>query len=139
MNTTKSKYDEIRKSVFKDDTSNNSELLGWSKLVVTASLNNNDKSSFLTTWKEDKKQNDKSEIKYNVPEEDLLMPNKIEENNEIDINDLTNKDNNTSIKPKIMEKIEKMNKIKISEDNQEESLKEKENDNREKGNANKGN
>ena len=46
------------------------------------------------------------------------MPNKINNNNEININELTNKDNNTSIKPKIMEKIEKMNKIKISEDNQ---------------------
>ncbi len=123
LNTTKSKYNEIRKSVFNDDTSNNSELLGWSKLVVTASLNNNDKSSFLTTWKEDKKENDKNEIKYNVPEEDLLMPKKIEEENkDIDINDLTNKDNNTSIKPKLMERIEKMNNIKISENNQNISL-----------------
>ena len=51
------------------------------------------------------------------------MPKKIEEENkDIDINDLTNKDNNTSIKPKLMERIEKMNNIKISENNQNISL-----------------
>ena len=51
------------------------------------------------------------------------MQNKIEEENkEIDIKDLTNKDNNTSIKPKLMERIEKMNNVKISENNQNISL-----------------
>ena len=147
----KSKYEEIRKSVFSDDNKENPELDGWSKLVVTKKQVSNDKS-FYTTWRDnsnstninnnnisninninnnnlnnniknsniDKKSS--NEIVYNIPNEEFLMPNKISDNNYNESNEddrnLTNKDNNTTNKSKMIDRFENVKNLKISKDDQ---------------------
>ena len=100
----RSKYEDLRKSIFKNDDLNQDlkeSLSGWSKLVTLQNdsyiIKNNpnaNSNNFYKTWRnndinspdknlekidEEKKEN---EIVYNIPQEDLLMSKKyIESNN----------------------------------------------------------
>jgi len=100
----RSKYEDLRKSIFKNDDLNQDlkeSLSGWSKLVTVQNdsyiIKNNpnaNSNNFYKTWRnndinspdknlekidEEKKEN---EIVYNIPQEDLLMSKKyIESNN----------------------------------------------------------
>ena len=103
----RSKYEDLRKSIFKNEDLNHDlkeSLSGWSKLVTPQSesfIKNNpniNSNNFYQTWKcdnnnvnssgknldkideEDKKEN---EINYNIPEDQLLMSKKFTENKKV--------------------------------------------------------
>ena len=82
-------------------------------------LNNNIKNSNNSNI--DKKSS--NEIVYNIPNEEFLMPNKINENNyndvsEVDNGNLIDKDNDITNDSKIIDRFEKVKNLKISKDEQ---------------------
>ena len=101
----RSKYEDLRKSVFKNDDLNQDlkeSLSGWSKLVTLQNesyIKNNpnaNSNSFYKTWRKNKdikspeknlekidEEKKENEIIYNIPQEDLLMSKKYIESNNV--------------------------------------------------------